>query len=216
MRSGPHFPERTYQMKIRTLATFLLLSFISAMAFAQSETFRFTPSKFDPGATGTVVSQWVKNLGLQDPGEADTENWGLLLSKNTATATNAAAFGQVKFACCGGNLNIKPLFELGFDIRNGGHCGAGSPRFNIITSDKVTHFVGCASDTAPTPIAPGWQRVRFDPANSLQAFPPVLATDLVMKIYIVADEGVDAGPDFSGVSIIDNIDVNGDLIGELK
>jgi hypothetical protein len=202
-------------MNIRTLAVYLLLAFVSAMAFAQSETYRVKPLVYDPGATGTIVSQWVKHLGLQDPGETDNENWGMLLSKNTANSTNAAAFGQIVFACCGGNLNIKPLIELGFDIRNGGHCGAGSPRFNVITSDKVNHFVGgCANDPAPTPIAPGWQRVRFDPANPAQAFPPVSPTDLVIKIYIVADEGVDAGPDFSGVSIVDNIDLNGDLIGE--
>jgi len=57
----------------------------------------------------------------------------------------------------------------------------------------------------------------LDPSNPAQAFPtPVLPTDLVIRIFMVADEGVDTGPDFSGVSIIDNIDVNGDLIGELK
>jgi len=193
------------------------LAFVSATAVAQSETFVVKPSKFDPGATGTVVSQWVKNLGLQDPGETDNENWGLLLSKNTATDTNAAAVGRVAFACCGGNLNIKPLSELGFDIRNGGHCGAGSPRFNVVTSDNVTHFVGCAAGP-PVAFVPGWNRVRLDPTNPAQAFPPVLATDLVVRISIVADEGVDAagGPDSSGLSVIDNIDINGDLIGEPK
>jgi hypothetical protein len=202
-------------MKFRILATLLLLPLISAMAVAQSETYLVKTGVFDPGATGSVVSLWVKHLGLQDPGETDSENWGLLLSKNTATATNAAAFNQVKFACCGGNLNIKPLVELGFDIRNGGHCGAGSPRFNVVTSDGATHFIGCAAGTT-TPAGPGWQRVRMDPSNPAQAFPPVLPTDLVVRIYVVADEGVDTGPDFSAVSILDNIDINGDLIGEPK
>jgi hypothetical protein len=137
-------------------------------------------------------------------------------SKNTATSTNASAVGIIAFACCGPNLNIKPLTELGFDLRNGGHCGAGSPRFNAITSDKVTHFIGCSAGVITPGPAAGWQRVRFDPSNAAQAFSPVLSTDLVVKISIVADEGVDTGTDFSGVSILDNVDLNGDLIGEPK
>ncbi len=202
-------------MKIATMFRFLLLT--SAMAFAQSENYFVRTITFDPGGTGTVASQWVKHLGLQDPGETDVENWGWLLSKNTASATNSAAFGRVMLVCCTGNLNIKPLTELGFDIRNGGHCGSGSPRFNVLTADNVNHFVGgCANGTITPSTSPGWRRVRFDPTNSAQAFPPILPTDVVVKIFVVADEGVDIGPDFSGVSILDNIDVNGDLIGEPK
>jgi hypothetical protein len=201
-------------MKIRMMSLFLL--FASAMAFAQSETYFVKPINFDPGHTGTAATQWVKFLGLADPGEIDTENWGLVLSKNTATATNSAAFAQVQLTCCAGNINLTGLTELGFDIRNGGHCGAGSPRFNVVTSDGVTHFLGCSAGTATGTPAPGWTRLRFDP-NSSQAFPsPVSPTALVRNIYIVADEGTDTGPDFSGVSIIDNIDLNGDLMGEPK
>ena len=201
-------------MKIRTM--FLFLLFTSAMAFAQSETYYVKTTNFDPGHTGTAATIWVKFLGLADPGEADAENWGLVLSKNTATSTNSAAFAQVQLTCCGGNINLAGLTELGFDIRNGGHCGAGSPRFNVVTSDGVTHFIGCSAGTVAGSPAPGWTRLRFDPSNGSQAFPPVSPTALVRNVYIVADEGTDTGPDFSGVSIIDNIDLNGDLIGEPK
>lgn len=203
-------------MKIRPLTIALFLLLVSAMAVAQSENYYLRTILFDPGHTGTVTSQWVKFLGNQDPGETDTENWGLVLSKNTATATNSAAFAQVQLTASAGNLNIKPLTEVGYDIRNGGHCGAGSPRFNILTADKVTHFIGCSSGTLTAGAPAGWQRLRFDPSNGSQAFPPVLPTDLVVKIYIVADEGTDTGPDFSGVSILDDIDLNTDLIGEPK
>jgi len=204
-------------MKIRPLTIALFLLLASAMAVAQSETYFLSPLRFDPSGSGTVTSQWVKFLGNKDPGEGDNENWGLVLSKNTITSTNSAAFAKVQLTASAGNINIKPLTELGFDIRNGGHCGSGSPRFNVLTSDAVTHFIGgCANGTFPGGAPAGWQRVRFDPSNPGQAFPPVLPTDLVVKIYLVADEGVDTGPDFTGVSILDDIDVNADLIGEPK
>jgi hypothetical protein len=203
-------------MKSRVFASLLFLLLVSGMALAQSETYKVTPSTYDPTASGSIVSSWIKHLGLQDPGETDNEDWGLLLSKNTASTTNAAAVANIGYSCCAGNINIH-LTELGFDYRDGGHCGAGSPRFNVTTSDKHVHFVGgCANGTSSAGPAAGWTRVRFDPSNSGQAFPPVLPTDTVLKIQIVADEGTDTGPDFSGMTVLDNIDINGDLTGENK
>jgi len=37
---------------------------------------------------------------------------------------------------------------------------------------------------------------------------------VVTRIVIVFDEGTDTGPDFFGAAILDNIDVNGTLVGE--
>jgi hypothetical protein len=59
----------------------------------------------------------------------------------------------------------------------------------------------------------GWTRVRIDPSNPAQAFPPIAASAQIVGIDIVLDEGVDAGGDFSGMAIIDNINVNGVLVG---
>ncbi len=203
-------------MKIRPLTISLFLLLACAMGIAQNEIYILIPGTFDPGHTGTAVGLWVKHLGNQDPGETDTDNFGLLFSKNTATSTLSAATATIRYTAASGNLNIKPLFELGYDIRLGGHCGAGSPRFNVLTSDSVTHFIGCSSGT-PTAGAPaGWQRYRWDPSNGSQAFPPVAPTDLVLKISMVADEGTDTAPDFSGFSILDDIDINGELTGEPK
>jgi hypothetical protein len=36
---------------------------------------------------------------------------------------------------------------------------------------------------------------------------------VVKRIVIVFDEGTDTGPDFFGAAILDNIDVNGQLVG---
>jgi len=57
----------------------------------------------------------------------------------------------------------------------------------------------------------GWVRLRWGPA---EAFPPI--TTSVQRIVIVFDEGTDAsgGPDEFGAAILDNIDVNGTLVGE--
>src|SRR5450755_1871528 len=110
-------------MKIRSLTVSLFLLLACAMGVAQNETYIATAVAFDPGHTGTAVSLWAKHLGNQDPGEADTDNWGLLLSKNTASSTNSAGVVTIRYTASPGNLNIKPLTELGYDIRNGGHCG---------------------------------------------------------------------------------------------
>ena len=37
------------------------------------------------------------------------------------------------------------ITELNFDVL--GYCGAGAPRFNVVTSDNVTHFFGCTYGT---------------------------------------------------------------------
>jgi hypothetical protein len=168
-----------------------------------------TPGIYDPGNTGTVASAWVKHLGLTDPRDAgDVDRFGLLLSKNaTSVTTNSAAFAVIK------NVAGKHITELGFDIRNGGHCGAGSPRFNLVTNDNILHFVGGCSNGTRTPDIPpdGFSRVRFD----LVTFgnPAVTSTETIKSLSVLSDEGFDTGPDFSGLSVIDNIDINGFLIG---
>jgi hypothetical protein len=166
------------------------------------------PAIFDPGNTGTVASAWVIHLGVTDPRDTgDVDRFGLLLSKNTSTSANSAAFANIK------NVQGMPINEIGFDIRNGGHCGAGAPRFNLVTNDNVFHFVGGCSAGASTPNTPeaGWSRIRINPATSV--FPPLTPTDTIKSLSIAFDEGTDTGPDFSGLAIIDNVDINGFLIG---
>ncbi len=168
--------------------------------------FTGTPFEFDPGHTGIVAGDWVKHLGL--PQDNDKNRFGLLLSKNGTTPTNASA-GLVIHG-----VKSLHLTELGFDVRNGGHCGAGAPRFNVVTSDGVTRFYGCVYGTnTPNTPAPGWQRVRFFTNVSYPGAPAITAGLTVASISIDFDEGTDIGPDFSGMVVLDNIDVNGVLIG---
>jgi hypothetical protein len=168
------------------------------------------PGIFDPGNTGTVASAWVKHLGEPDPNDlGDTDRYALILSKNATTATNSSAYAVIE------NVRGIHLTEIGFDIKNGSHCGAGAPRFNVVTTDGVFHFVGGCSNGTITPATPepGWSRVRIDPNNPAQSFPVVTPTETVKSIAILSDEGTDTGPDFSGQSVVDNIDINTILIG---
>jgi hypothetical protein len=122
--------------------------------------------------------------------------------KTGPTANVASAGAEIK------GVKGITLTEMGYDIRTGSHCGAGAPRFNIVTTDGVTHFTGCASPPpATTGASPGWQRLRWTAA---QSFPPV--TTPVKSIAIVFDEGQDT-PFNSGDAILDNIDINGQLVG---
>ena len=184
-------------------------------AAAQDCPFQVRPFVFDPDHTGTVASAWVRHLGEADNCGDNTDNrFGLLLSKNTATTTNASAGAEIS------GVDGMHLTEVGWDIHkptapgtpNGSHCGAGAPRFNVTTSDGVTHFIGCNSPPPTTTAAPeaGWERLRYDPAA---AFPPIAASQTVKSISIVFDEGNDATPEMFGMAVLDNIDINGVLIG---
>jgi hypothetical protein len=166
-----------------------------------------------PAGSNIVASALVKKFGLPDangkPGKA------LMLSKNGLTADCSSAGASIDGVgpTKKGNQPGITLTELGYDVRNGGHCASGAPRFNVVATDGL-HFMGACNNatvTVDTPQA-GWKRVRIDPTNPAQAFPPLAAGATIVSIDIVFDEGVDTGPDFSGFVMLDNIDVNGTLI----
>jgi hypothetical protein len=204
------------------------------------------PQEFDPGKTNLVQAAWLNAIGCPtgafiavpnatftgvggtepftdaacptgDPN--DQHNEGLLLVKTGPTRNFASAVAEL--------INVKgiTLTELGYDIRKwgvsasplGSHCGAGAPRFNVVTIDGAVHFLGCNSPPAETQAASptGWLRLRWGVAGLAAAFPPITSADVVTRIVIVFDEGQDTpgGPDQFGAAILDNIDVNGVLVG---
>jgi hypothetical protein len=217
--------ERSIMMKPSRLVTLAPAAFL-AFAFAlpaladnddnDNDKFKVDPGVFvgKAGDCGTgypaghkiVGAAWVKDMGLPDTKGNDSE--GLFLSKNGPTADCSAAGASLK------GVKGITLTEIGFDIRNGGHCGAGAPRFNVVATDGF-HFVGGCANGTQTPNTPqaGWTRVRINPQNPAQAFPPIAPGAKIVSIDIVFDEGVDTGPDFSGFAELDNIDVNGVLVG---
>lgn len=188
---------------------------LASSALAGGPFFKAKPFEFvgnDPangcvGTPGSVTAAWQTHEGLPDAGKSDH---ALFLQKTGPSVANCAAAGAVITGVEGITLT-----EIGFDIRNDGHCGAGAPRFNVMASDGFHFLGGCANGTqTPNTPAPGWMRVRIDPANPGQAFPPIAAGATIVGIAILFDEGTDAGPDFTGFAFLDNIDINGILIGK--
>jgi len=155
----------------------------------------------------------------------DTRVDGLLLVKTGPTANFASAGAKIE------GINGQSLTELGWDIRKpesatdprGSHCGAGAPRWDIETKDGDFFFLGCNSPPAPVQESNGslgWLRMRWGGSVPLEAFNAVTGAleDItgrqIKSLSIVFDEGQDTGPDFFGAAILDNIDVNGVLVGK--
>ena len=150
----------------------------------------------------------------------DKHNQGLLLAKTGPTITNfAAAIAELK------GVKGITLTELGYDIRKpgaatdsrGSHCGAGAPRFNVETSDGF-FAIGCNSPPASmATLGTGWLRLRWGGplVGYLNNVTLTTVTGEVKSITIVFDEGQDTsgGPDNFGLAVLDNIDVNGTLVG---
>lgn len=135
---------------------------------------------------------------------------GLLLSKNASTSPEAQAGAVIT------NVEGLSLTELGFDVRDGGQCNAISPRFVVATTDGMMHTVGgCGKGTPQSAAVMGWKRLRFDPSKPDQAFPPITPGQQVKSITLIVDQGPEAGPNAAGgVVVLDNIEVNGILVGK--
>jgi hypothetical protein len=120
----------------------------------------------------------------------------------------------------------------------GSHCGAGAPRFNIAIGGFL-YFLACNSPAPDTDNAGnGWQRLRWGTPTDLSASPQChdnnckpnpnnpctpstvhggycnIKGETVDSIEIVFDEGDDIGPDNFGLAVLDNIDLNGTLVGK--
>ena len=209
-------------------------------AFAQSERdLRAIPFVFigndgdcGPGTFGShiVTSAWLGGMGLPDRGgdtalngvaaTKDDPHRGLLLSKNGPSPDCSSAGARIVGAQ---GVTVDATFALGFDYRNGGHCGAGAPRFNLTvkppTGPNTFHFVGgCANGTqTPAPQDPAqWTRDRFVLTDPAQTFPPVVAGSRIVSLTIIYDEGTDTpsvqDPNGVGLAVVDNIFVNGAFV----
>lgn len=153
----------------------------------------------------------------------DTKNAGLLMVKTGPTANVAAAVADLR------NPKRLVLTELGYDLRKpvstadprGSHCGAGAPRFDITLKNGSSYFLGCNSPPPTTQTAGnGWLRLRWGAAGTLMAFNAStgalenISGESVTSIQLVMDEGQDTGPDNTGLAVLDNVDVNGVLVGQ--
>jgi hypothetical protein len=166
--------------------------------------FQVKPQEFDPGRTDLVQASSLNAIGcptdafiaipnadftgvagtapFTDPAcvvgdPKDEHNEGLLLVKTGPTTNFASATAELT------KVKGITLTELGYDIRKAGasgasplgsHCGAGAPRFNVVTADGMTHFLGCNSPPGVVEsFSNGWIRQRWNAAALLGAFPPI-------------------------------------------
>jgi hypothetical protein len=185
-----------------------------------------------PAGSRIVTSAWLGGMGLPDNGGQNTSaldlatnpntndpHRGLLLSKNGPTADCSAAGATIQGVR---DTLVTATFQLGFDYRNGGHCGAGAPRYNVVakppTGPNTFHFVGgCANGVkTPAPQDPlQWTRVVF--FTSAQSFPPIPMGSRIVSIELIFDEGTDAvsvpdDPNGVGLAVVDNLNINGRYI----
>jgi len=188
------------------------------------------PTNAGWSADGSTITAHYTDAACATGDSSDSHNQGLLLAKTGPTANFAAAQADIT------GVKGITLTELGYDIRKpgadtragarGSHCGAGAPRFNVTASDGVTYdFIGCNSGATPATSevdGQGWIRLRWGSgtilafaANGPSAGKIVNISGIkVSSIQIVFDEGQDTGPDNFGLAVLDNVDVNGTLVGQ--
>jgi hypothetical protein len=206
-------PERTFLVQAEWLTGIGCPTNARTAVFDASQ-----PDNASPGPNYT-------DPACQTGDPRDRRNEGLLLAKTGPTANFAAAGAELK------NVQGIVLTELGYDLRKpglnnddirGSHCGNGAPRFNVETKDGGFYFIGCNNSPEPTTTKPGvgYMRLRWGTGAAgsvlgVNAFTGVTEpiTARVKSITIIFDEGYDTGPDNFGAAVLDNIDVNGVLVG---
>ena len=160
--------------------------------------FQVIPFVYNPDNACDVQARW--------------QNGAVFLAKKCTTATNAAAGVDIVSPIEG--QDVSTLTELNFDYQNGGHCGAGAPRFNVVVGGN-TYFLGC-SGGVQTDLGNGWTHVEFGPAEFTNAGIPTTGT--IEDIYIIFDEGTDTPTGgtigTAGQVLLDNFSVNGDVVGQ--
>jgi len=223
-------------VRILVVAMVVVVGALSPVGAADAQQHQAVPfvfiGKADDCGAGTfgshvVTSAWLGGMGLPDNGGdtafngvADTAkdpHRGLLLSKNGPSPDCSSAGARISGVR---GMSVDATFTLGFDYRNGGHCGAGAPRFNVVakppTGPNTSHFVGGCVNGVQTPApqdAVEWTRARFTAA---QQFPPIPAGSTIVRITLLHDEGTDTAsvqdPNGVGLAVVDNVFINGQFI----
>jgi hypothetical protein len=183
-----------------------------------------TNAKFAPyPATSATTTYTDPACATGDP--RDKGNEGLLLAKTGPTENNAEPFAELK------HLKGVAITELGYDLRKAGSttdprgstCSVQAPMFQLQTKAGDVYYIGCQSPPpdAQTP-GDGYIRLRWGAPAPLMAYKNgSVLTDITGmkfdKVYIVFQDGYGgATADTSkfGLAVLDNIDVNGVLVGE--
>jgi hypothetical protein len=160
---------------------------LAGPALAGDTGYPVVPQTYDPGHLGTITARWETHVGLPDAGGSDH---ALHLAKAGALTDNAAAVAKLE-QVAGTVVPQTVSFKIPADGPDS-YCGAGSPRWNITTSDGVTHFLGCSSadksDAGTDRRGQDWQLLTWDTTDPMQAMPPILPGSTAASVRIVVDE----------------------------
>lgn len=185
-----------------------------------------------PAGSNIVTAGWLGGMGLPDNGgqnvgsnpqdnpNKNDAHLGLLLNKNGTTPDCSSSGATIRGA---EGMVTSATTQLGYDFRNGGHCGAGAPRFNLTvqppTGPESFHFVGGCANSAQTPSTQDpaqWTQARALLTNPAQTFPVVPPGSRIKSLTIIYDEGTDTtslqDPNGVGLAVVDNIFVDGKTI----
>lgn len=188
---------------------------LPAQAFAQAPVINsLDPFHFGLGG----LSGWQAGAGNPAGAGSDALQYGLYLQKGVPTATFAAAGADVnlKNVPDAGSINVLSFVISGvsgvpFGIANG-YCGAGAPRWSVILDNATTCFLGCAHGDKTQNATSGWWTISFTPSMASPRFSQypgceggLPAGAKIDFLFIVMDEGTDAGP---GNVVIDDITIN--------
>src|SRR2546428_555215 len=132
--------------RILVVAMVLVVGALSPVG-AAAQQLRAVPfvfiGKADDCGAGTfgshiVTSAWLGGMGLPDdggdtafngvPDTAKDPHYGLLLSKNRPSPDCSSAGARILGAR---GMSLDATFTLGFDFRNGGHCGPRAAGLNV-------------------------------------------------------------------------------------
>jgi hypothetical protein len=177
-------------MRTRTtlLAVAALLPLVAGPALAHEDGFPIVPSEYDPANLGTITAQWETHVGLPDAGNSEH---ALHLAKDGMTTDFAAAFAELKDV---EGTPTPPTISFWYSSGDpdDNYCSNGDPRWNIITSDNVVHFAGCAngeeSGTQTDSRGVEWTQVTWDVTDPMQVQPPIAVGTPVSAVYLAQDE----------------------------
>ena len=184
-----------------------------------------TGSRYAPYPATTSTSSYTDPACTTgDP--KDKQNEGLLLAKTGPTDNNAEPFAELK------NLKGVAITELGYDLRKtgstsdlrGSTCSVQAPMFQLQTKAGDVYYIGCQSPPPDSQVAgDGYLRLRWGAGGTLTAYlngvtPTNISGMAFDKVFIVFQDGY-TGPTTAdqskfGLAVLDNIDVNGVLVGE--
>jgi hypothetical protein len=225
------------------LATVVALAAAAAAYAATGHFRAARPAEYDPAHSELVNAAWVNGAGCPSNATISTDgtsstpypaancaggdtgdqhNEGLLFVKSGPTANYAEPYVELK------DLTGATLSEVGYDLRKpgantgdsrGSQCSAEAPMFQFDMSDGHTYYVACSSPppASQTAVGIGWLRLRWGAGGHVSGYQdgatlmPIPGT--VVNAYIVFQDGQDGAPSNSGLSVIDNIDVNGSIVG---